>query len=77
MIFSNFLLITLIFCVAVQITANHAARRGTIYRRRNVQPKKKLHFPNNTKTLKNEYINRPYDFIMVVIAIFFVVVVFV
>jgi len=77
MIFSNFILIMLICCVAVQITENQAFRRKSISRRRNVRSEKKIIFPNNTKTLNNDHIYHPYNFIVVVIAIFFVVVVFV
>jgi hypothetical protein len=79
MIFFHFLLLTLICCESVQIIANHSTMRGAIYRRRNVHPKKKIYFPNNTniKTLNTEYVYHPYDFIMVIIAIFFIVVVFV
>lgn len=77
MIFFNFILIMLICCTAVQITAKLDSRRRAVYRRRNVHPEKKIIFPNNTKTLNNDHIYHPYNFIVVVIAIFFVVVVFV
>ena len=76
MMLSHFLLITLIFCFAVQITAFHGARKDSVnfnrpQRQRQRQPFRYIKFENSTNTSVPEYIYSSYELFLIVFSVIF------